>query len=325
MLSKRVSGFILFVLALPLLAADKKENKNVAIIDPEKAGIDFKIQGEYEDPSAKLGAQVIADGDSKFTVRLLKGGLPGAGWDGKTQEKGTGQLEGNKVPIKGKGWDGEIADGKLNVKTKLFDADVNASLKQVVRQSPTLGAKPPEGAVILFDGGNADQWNNGKLVEGNLLNNGVTSKPAFKNFKLHMEFRLPFMPYARGQGRANSGVYLQNRYECQILDSFALAGKNNECGGFYSLIDPSVNMCLPPLTWQTYDIDFQAAKFGPDGKKTANAIVTIRHNGVAVHDKAELPKETPGGQKEEDKPGPFQLQNHGNPVHFRNIWVVESK
>lgn len=322
-------GCLLMTLALSLTLDCPGQDKKQAFTDPAKAGPDFLIQGEYEDTTEKLGAQVIAEGDGKFSVRLLKGGLPGAGWDGKTQEKAVGATQDGKVTITGTGWSGVLADGTLSGKAKIFDAEVDLRLKRVVRQSPTLGAKPPSGAAVLFDGSSADHWERGKLVEDKLLNplapGNIVSKQAFKDFKLHLEFRLPFMPYARGQGRGNSGVYLQDRYECQVLDSFGLAGKNNECGGFYTLIDPSVNMCLPPLSWQTYDIEFKAARFDQEGKKTANAKVTVRHNGVVVHDDVELKKETPGGKKEEDKPGPVQLQNHGNPVYYRNIWVGELK
>jgi hypothetical protein len=191
------------------------------------------------------------------------------------------------------------------------------------RKSPTLGAKPPEGAIVLFDGSGVGEFPGAKMTEDKLLLAGAFSKREFGDFTLHVEFRTPFMPNATGQARGNSGVYLQNRYEIQVLDSFGLNGESNECGGLYSLKAPAVNMCLPPLTWQTYDIDFTAAKFDGD-KKTRNARATIRHNGVAIYDDMEIPSLTPGGASTEAPGrGPFQLQWHGNPVTYRNIWVVE--
>ena len=301
--------------ALLALAQDKKPVETFT--DEEKAGPDFAIQGEYE--GEKLGAQVIADGDGAFTAVFYTGGLPGAGWDGKTKARASCKTEDGKVHFGGL-WAGDVGGGAF----KSRGSDGDFSMKKVVRKSPTEGAKAPEGSVVLFDGTKADEWGGGKLVEGNLLNNGIKSKKAFKDFKLHIEFRLPFMPRARGQGRGNSGVYLQDRYECQVLDSFGLKGENNECGGFYTLAAPRVNMCLPPLSWQTFDIEFRAATYA-DGKKTADARATVLHNGVEIHKDLALKGSTGGGQKEEDTPGPIQLQNHGNPVYFRNIWAVELK
>jgi hypothetical protein len=185
-----------------------------------------------------------------------------------------------------------------------------------------LGKRAPKGALVLFNGKNTDAWVNGRMTDDHLLLEGTQTKQNFKDFTLHLEFRTSFMPKARGQGRSNSGVFLDGRYEIQVLDSFGLNGENNECGGVYSLVKPAVNMCLPPLTWQTYDIEFQAPVFDADGKKTRNAVVTVYHNGVLIHDKVEIPRGTAGGQ-EGPALGPIQCMNHGNPVRYLNIWVVE--
>jgi hypothetical protein len=294
-------------------------------LDPQKAGRDFAIQGEYTAKIGEqraLGAQVIAEGDGKFTVVFLYGGLPGAGWNAKTKIKVPASTQEGKTTFSGNGWSGTIADGNIAVKTPRGNT---FTLNKVVRKSPTLGAQPPEGAVVLFDGTSADQWINGKVVEKNLLQMGTTCKKKLKDCKIHLEFCLPFQPFDRGQGRANSGVYVLNCYEIQVLDSFGLEGKNNECGGIYTQKDPSVNMCFPPLSWQTYDIEFKAARFDSSGKKIQPAVLTILHNGVNICDQFELRGPTPGNQQGEDRPGPIQLQNHGNPVYFRNIWVVEAK
>jgi hypothetical protein len=130
------------------------------------------------------------------------------------------------------------------------------------------------------------------------------------------------MPAAQGQARGNSGVYIQRRYEVQILDSFGLAGEPNECGGLYRQQAPDLNMCLPPLTWQTYDIHFQAARWDDAGKKTANAKISVYLNGVAVHAAREIPTKTGAGQPEGPEPRSILLQNHGDPVQFRNVWIV---
>ncbi len=296
---------------------------------------DFAIQGEYtgtvhgKDGDKKLGAQVIALGGGKFRAVGYSGGLPGDGWNGKTKEEVEATAADGAVTFKGKYATGTIKDGVMKIVNN--DGQHIGDLKRVIRKSPTLGAEPPKGAIVLFDGTSPDNFVSArgdgpaKMTEDGLLMQGANSKQRFGSHTLHFEFRTPFMPTARGQGRGNSGCYLQGRYEVQVLDSFGLEGKNNECGGIYEISDPAVNMCFPPMSWQTYDIDFTAAEY-KDGKKIKNARLTVRHNGVVVQDDVEVPRTTraaPLGEGPE--PGFLHLQDHGNPVRYKNIWVVEKK
>jgi len=300
------------LVASPLFAAGEKAYTTV-----EEAGPDYLLQGEYA--GTKFGVQVIALGDGKFDAVVLTGGLPGAGWDQK-----------GRTVIGGEANDGVVSFSKdgnsLTLKDSRIDGnlgDAHVSAKKVERKSPTLDAKPARGAIVLFDGSNTDEWKTGKIVAGNLLGVAARTKREFQDFHLHLEFRTPFMPKSRGQSRGNSGMYLLDQYECQVLDSFGLEGRDNECGGIYKIARPNVNMCLPPLTWQTYDVDFKAARFDEDGNKTSPAVTTIKLNGVAIHSDLELPKATPGGGRNDEKAGGLFLQNHGDPVVYRNIWIVE--
>jgi hypothetical protein len=304
--------------------------KPPALTDPAKAGADFQVQGEYvgkmqpgeNEDKIKLGVQVVALGDGKFHAVGYEGGLPGAGWDGSEKHEADGKTTDGVTVFEEA--DAKIKDGVLTL-TNGKGGAVIGTLKKIVRKSPTLGAKPPKGAVILFDGKTPDNFEGGRMTPDGLLMEGVTSKQKFKDFTIHLEFRTPFMPKSRGQGRGNSGFYAQGRYEVQILDSFGLEGKDNECGGIYKVGPPKVNMCFPPLSWQTYDVDVTSAVY-EDGKKVKNARMTVRHNGEVIHKGIEIPNVTFGGPAPEDEaPGPVFLQNHGNPVRFRNIWVVEKK
>ncbi|HSI15376.1 MAG TPA: DUF1080 domain-containing protein [Chthoniobacter sp.] len=314
--------FLPLLLALPLAFTAFAEEKaaDETFIEPDKAGPDFTVQGEYT--GEKCGAQVVALGGGQFHIVGWSKGLPGTTDEAVKKIEVDAQRAGDKVTFDGNGWKGKIEAGQL---TGTNDEGRTLELSHTVRESPTLGVKPPAGATVLFDGTNADAWEGGHVDERKLLGGGTKSKQKFGDFTLHVEFRTPFKPAARGQGRGNSGVYLQDRYEVQVLDSFGLNGENNECGGIYSKIKPRLNACFPPLSWQTYDIDFESARFDAEGKKTKNAIATIRHNGILIHDHVEIPGPTGGGQPEKAEPGPIQLQGHGNPVFFRNIWIVEKK
>jgi hypothetical protein len=314
-----------FLLLLALALAAMAQDKSPAITDPAKADADFAIQGEYAGqlPAAdgkveKVGVQVIALGSGKFKAVAHRGGLPGDGWD-----------KGKKVEADGQSKDGvttfpkflglaTIKDGTMTV-TDSAGAKLG-ELKRIIRQSPTLGDKPREAAVVLFDGSTTDKFTGGKMTEDKLLLAGGRSKQAFKDFTLHMEFRIPYQCKLNG----NSGVYLLNIYEIQLLDSFGKTPGKGSCGALYGIRTPDVNMSFPPLSWQTFDVQFTAARFDAEGNITKNPVVTVRHNGVVIHENVELPGKGTDGGKLSPQGGPLFLQLYGgSPVHFRNIWVVE--
>jgi hypothetical protein len=213
----------------------------------------LKIQGEYvgalktPDNDFKVGVQVIALGDGKFHAVALPGGLPGDGWDGSARLESDGELKDGVVTFHGDQVRAELKEGVIRVFSG--DGEPMGRLERVERKSATLGAPPPAGAIALFDGSNAAEFVDGKVTDDGLLIAGATSKRTFQDGQLHVEFLLPFMPEARGQGRGNSGCYLQGRYEVQMLDSFGLEGLDNECGGIYRVAKPGVNMCFPPSAW----------------------------------------------------------------------------
>jgi Domain of Unknown Function (DUF1080) len=194
---------------------------------------------------------------------------------------------------------------------------------------------PPKDAVVLFDGKSLDKWTarDGKEPQWKLLDGGIMqadkldiiTKDKFDGtFKLHVEFRVPYLPDKKGQERGNSGVYVQGRYEVQILDSYGLESKNNDCGAIYEVAAPSVNACKAPTVWQSYDIEFTAPKC-VDGKKTEPPVITVFQNGIKIHDKLKITSDNTRAGLGGDvcTPGPIMLQYHGNPVQFRNVWLVK--
>ena len=293
-----------------------------AFLEPAAAGPDYLVQGEYAGAGSRVAAQVIALGGGEFELVLMSPGLPGAhgDGDGETRTVLRGERRGDAVHFEGAGWEARWADGRIRGRTgrrPLFD------LPRVERTSPTLGAAPPPGAVVLFDG--ASNAFDGSLDENGWLEAGARSRAAFGDIELHLEFRIPFMPESRGQARGNSGVYLQGRYEVQVLDSFGLRPESNDCGAIYEVAKPSLNLALPPLAWQTYDIDFRAARFDDAGSKIAPAQITVRHNGITIHDAVAIPGPTGRGAAETPERRSLVLQDHWNPVVYRNIWLVERR
>ena len=312
----------------PCSAADDKDGPTFTsrdAVDP-----DYAFQGEYRGfqrpressrSSESVAIQVIALGEGKFGAVKYYGGLPGEGWRKPRKFELTGTRSADSLSLLGENYDAQIIGSTMTLYSK--DGRAAGQLQRVERTSPTMGAQPPAGAIVLFDGSGTTHWKKAQMTPEGLLKAGTETVNAYNNFRLHGEFMLPYKPLARGQNRGNSGFYLQGRYEVQVLDSFGLEGIENECGSLYRTKRPDTNLCLPPLQWQTYDIDFTNAKFDAVGKKTQNMRITVWHNGVAVHDSASIPNKTGAGLPEGPQPMPIKLQEHANPVVYRNIWLID--
>jgi len=199
----------------------------------------------------------------------------------------------------------------------------------------TCGASPPPNATVLFDGQDLSKWiaqaggPPGWKVEDGVMHvvpktGDVVSAERFTDFFLHLEFRCPDMPEATGQQKGNSGVYLQGRYEIQVLDSYGLNIPGmGDCGAIYNQFAPLVNACKPAMEWQTYDVSFRAPRLTDAGGVAEGVRLTVLQNGQVIQNNVVLPGVTGGAMDENvGEPGPLRLQDHGDLVCYRNIWIV---
>lgn len=326
---------LLCLVAFPLLGADTppaapvnngRKVENPVNFIPAKAD---PLMGDWQGKGGVV-AQIFPTTEGKYQANLL------TAFDTESNVVAVlqGTVTGDTVNLSGDGWTGAIKNSHFTGSK----GDKNFDLQHIKRVSPMEGAKPPKGAIVLFDGHNLDAWakkagkdwltEDGpakwKLVDGGAVEvvagtDCLITHQKFGDSHVHLEFRTLGLP-------SNSGVFLQDRYEVNINETYGrLDGTPN--GGLDNCTDkvvPRVRPCFPPLVWQTFDIDFRAPRFDASGKKIASAHATVLLNGVKIYDNQEL--DLPHGAASrlgEAATGPLMLQDHGMPVQFRNIWLVE--
>lgn len=227
-----------------------------------------------------------------------------------------------------------------NKNMKPEDTEYYSPVPEVVTPDHFISTPPPSDAVVLFDGHSLNKWEDadtGGPAQWTISNGAMTVKPgtgsiqtkqAFEDFQLHLEWRTP--PPSKdvglkGQNRGNSGVFLQSLYEIQVLDSYqSKTYVNGQAGSIYKQYPPLVNACRPPGKWQSYDVIFKAPRFNDNGSLKSPARVTVFQNGVLIQNNVKLKGRTlyighPYYKKH--GPLPLKLQDHGNPVSYRNIWI----
>jgi lysophospholipase L1-like esterase len=202
--------------------------------------------------------------------------------------------------------------------------------------APERPAAIPADAVVLFDGHDMSAWENGenwKVADGIVTvgKGQVVSKQPFGDCQVHVEFRMPSPATGKGQGRGNSGIFLMGRYEIQVLDSYEdgtdgpLTYPDGQCGALYKQRPPAVNACRKPGEWQTYDILFTRPRLAADGAVESPGRVSVVHNGIAIHSDTVILGDThwhaPPAYERHPEALPISIQDHGNPVQFRSIWV----
>jgi hypothetical protein len=336
-----LSTALLCTLALPLHAAAPASDDSEAQPAPKKGkkverpvnfvpAVADPLMGDWQGEGGCV-AQVLPLGGGKYRALLL------TAFDTESAPVAVleGEATGRSVVFSGGGWSGTIRDGQFSGSKDGKDF----MLKQAKHTPPSLGAAPPKGAVVLIDGKNLDAWakKNGKswleedgparwkVVEGGVVevvtnSDCIITHQKFGDCKLHVEFRTLGYP-------SNSGVFLQDRYEVNINETYARPEQSPNAGfdNCTQNAKPRIRPCRAPLEWQTYDIEFHAPKFDADGKKTANARATVVFNGVKIYDNQELNRPTGAASRLGEAPtGPLMLQEHGMPVQFRNVWLVEA-
>jgi hypothetical protein len=331
------------------LAADA-EATAVQVIAGDKAGED-PFLGDWQGSWSKgfprqLVAQIIPRGGGDYVIRFVEA------FDQRCAPLAIvrAKAEGQQLTFDHDGWSGSVVGEKLAGTGLKRNAIASFTLTKVKRLSPRLGARPPAGAAVLFDGGDLDQWeSDGRdgsdqitwqktedwvrvwppLTE-HAFGSALRTRQAWPNFRLHLEFRLPLIAEATGQTRANSGIIIEEYefVEVQILDSYGLPGYWDECGGIYRKESPKFNMCAPPGQWQSYDITYYGPRLDNDGKLIAAPRITVDLNGKRIHNDVELPYSERAVKNRLEKPdlktpGRIILQHHGDPIDFRNVWLVE--
>ena len=261
------------------------------------------------------------------------------------------KADGDVLRFQHEAWSGTLQGDRFVGKGRLRGKDGSFEMTRTFYESPRLGAKAPGGALVLFDGSGFDEWESlqrdgqsgpvGWEIDGHVMRivpqfghhrigASLGTKRAFRDFHLHIEFRLPLLAENTDQRRANSGVIIEDYafYEVQVLDCYGLPGYYDECGALYQVAPPKVNMCAMPLQWQSYDITFLAPRFDWAGDLLEKPRITVNHNGQLIHKDLELPY--PEGavkrrrqRPDSSKPGRIKLQDHGYPIEFRNIWIVD--
>jgi len=323
----RISCLFTALLAAAVLGAEPKKSEHAVVFVP---AVQDAITGDWQGSDRGIAAQVVPTGGGKYQAVLLSRFDVPDNLIAVLQ----GTPRGNSVDFNGGGWSG-TCDGQHLIARKGAES---LDLRHVTRPSPLLNASPPDGAVVLLDGGRLDAWakKHGKewltedgpaawksvgdgAIEVVPGSDCIITRQKFGDCKVHVEFRSLGSP-------TNSGVFLQTRYEVNINETYGRTdGTANAGFDNCSTAEPLARASRPPLQWQTLDIDFKAPRFDPAGKKTASARATVLLNGVKVYDDQPLdPPHGAAARLGEAPSGPLMLQEHGMPVQFRNVWVLET-